>query len=144
MGRITKAIFIVFIAIAIDRLCTLPIFPPEKYVDPFPFFDPTYTFESKCPGETYTIHGVSLQYIVKATTERVAGILYLCAFLIALPMVTNRLFKVMIVIQSLALADFFLLYEQSLFDIGEYHVEFTDFRIFGHAIAIILWKMGRL
>lgn len=139
MGRLTKAILIVLIAIAIDRLCTLPFIPSNLYVDPFPFYDPIYRFD-----DGNVIRGINFQYLVKAVTERIGSVLYLCGFLIALPLVTKRLFSAMIVIQSLALADFFLLYEQSFFSLGNYPVEFTDFRILGHATCILLWKTGKL
>lgn len=137
MERYTKVVFLVLIALSLDRLCTL--LPGHIFInDPFPFFDLTYMYE----GTEY--HSISLQAYVKAVTTHISWIILLWAFRISLPVSMERLLLYMIGIEILSLADFFLLYEQPLFKLGAYRVEFTDFKILGHATCILLWKTGKL
>lgn len=129
--------FLVLVAIAIDRLCTL--LPSDIYFDPFPLYDMIYCYaDDDCRNI-----GINLQAYVKAITVHAAIIIFLFAIKTGLPQLARPL-KISIIIEFLSLADYFILYEQTLFDLGTYHVEFTDFRIFGHAITILLWKSGRL
>lgn len=137
MDRLTKVVFIILVAFSLDRLCTLV--PGHIFInDPFPFFDLSYIYE----GTEY--HSISLQAYVKAVTTHISWIILLFAFRKALPVSMERLLLYMIGIEFLSLADFFLLYEQPIFKVGAYRVEFTDFKILGHATAILLWKTGRL
>ncbi len=127
----------ILVAISVDRLCTL--LPAGIYFDPFPFYDLIYTY----PDGT-TFNGINLQSYCKGITVHASWIILLFAFRVVMPPLCFRVLTVMIVIEFLSLADFFLIYEQYLFKLGHYPVEFTDFRILGHATAILLWKTGKL
>lgn len=138
MDRFGKAVILIFIAIAIDRLCTLV--PSEPQFDPFPFYDIVYCY----PGVECENVGINLQYYVKCITNHGGLILIMLAFRILSPPNFYRLFTVFMVIECLSLADFLLIYEQSFANIGKYPVEFTDFKILGYALSIIAWKMQKL
>jgi hypothetical protein len=137
MDRLSKIMYLILVAIALDRVCTL--LPGHIFInDPFPLYDLTYTID----GVEY--HVISLQAYVKAVTVHLSWIILLIGFKLALHVKMEQLLIWMITIEIMSLADFLLIYEQGLFYVGNYHVEFTDFRILGHAICIILWKMGKL
>ncbi len=138
MGRYTTAAFLVLIAIAFDRACTLWFIPIGYYCDPFPFFDPIYYI-----GDTEVV-GINIQYYIKAISVHATIIGLILSARKAAPLFMARFFAVCAIVEVLSLLDFLLIYEQGLFYIGKYHVEFTDFRILGHATAILLWKTGKL
>jgi hypothetical protein len=132
MNRETRVLFLILVAIAINRLCSL--LPSGVYFDPFPLYDLVYNGE---------IVGINLQAYCYAITVHLSIIIMLFAFREALPQLST-VFLLLIGIEFLSLADFFIIYEQRLFYLGKYPVEFTDFKILSYAIVILLWKDGKL
>jgi hypothetical protein len=108
--------------------------PSGVYFDPFPLYDLVYNGENV---------GINLQAYCYAITVHLSIIIMLFAFREALPKLST-VFLLLIGIEFLSLADFFIIYEQRLFYLGKYPVEFTDFKILSYAIVILLWKDGKL
>lgn len=131
MTRETKAFILILSAIVIDRLCTAV--SPDIYLDPFLFYDVSFT----CGDTVY--NGVNLQYVVKAVCVHLSVILFLMAVQCVAPSM-RRALKFCIIVEILGIVDFFLIYEQAFFS----WVEFTDIRILSHGIIIALWKTGKL
>lgn len=137
MNTEAKILVLVLVAIAIDRLCTF--LPSGLYFDPFPLYDLIYCY---APDDCQNV-GINAQAYCKAITVHLSWIMFLFTVRLARPQLSKTLL-VMGVIEVLSLADFFIIYEQPFFNIGNYHGEFTDIRILGHIITIVLWKTGRL
>lgn len=138
MTKASVGLILIFTAISIDRLCSH--LPSNPYFDPFPFYDLMY-----CYPDTHECvnRGVNVQYYCKAITNHAGLIMIMFAFRALMSTFTqsfSRLFIAFAVIEFLSLADFLLIYEQSFFSLGNYPVEFTDFKIIGYLLSIIAWR----
>lgn len=132
MSRHLKILILILFAVGVNRICSLV--PSAYYFDPFPFYDLVYYGENV---------GINMQAFCYALTVHISFLLILIAFREALPHMA-MVFTLFAILELLSVADFLLIYEQALFRIGKWGVEFTDFKIIAYGTIIILWKTGRL
>lgn len=108
--------------IGINRLCSLV--PGGIVFDPFPFYDIDISIQYYIYAISQHLIAMVLMFILASnTTERL-----------------GELFAKFFWLETLSLIDFFLIYEHPIFYVGNYGVEFTDFKIIIYAYLILTWK----
>jgi hypothetical protein len=126
-------LWLILFGVVINRFCSFPIFS-GVYFDPFPFYDVMYD------GRNVGINLQSYIYMF-ANHLSIIAIWVFCRY--EMPKYAI-LFSLFIVLEIGSLADFILIYEHPIFHIGNYGVEFTDFKLILYTSLIILWKHGKL
>ena len=139
MSKEAKVVLMVFLAVALDRLCTLV--PSGIYFDPFPFYDLTYC--DPCTGKCANV-GINMQYFCKAITVHIGWVLFMVAFSCAFES-TKKLFLLFAFLEALSIIDFWLIYEQAFYRLPGIAIELTDIKnVILYPAGIYLWKTHRL
>lgn len=119
--RYRKILIIVLAAVAINRLCSL--LPTGIYFDPFPLYEQSINLQSYVYFACVHVSIILIWIAFRMTEEKFRDI-----------------FSKFIILEVVALADYFIIYEHPWFHIGSYGVEFTDAKILLYAYYIIRWK----
>lgn len=130
MARTFKLLWLIPVAILLNRICT--IVPAYYYFDPFPLHDIVNQDGEKI--------GITLQSYIYFIAIHLAWIILWVREILGKQM-HYQVFYSFLGIEILSLLDFLVRYEQPLFDIGNYHVEFTDFKVLMYTLTLITWKL---
>lgn len=119
-----KFLWFVLLGVAINRLCS--ILPEDWYFeDPFLLYDLGEPFQVQAYVYMITIH---------------LGIISTWYGFYILKNQYSNIFWHFLIIEIASLIDFILIYEHPWFYIGNYGVEFTDFKILLYAYYILRWN----